>query len=59
MITLIGTRWKRSNTWSQGVLIARFLLGNLKIIFCCVLVSIQFSGIISVITKRVVAKIEN
>ncbi len=32
MITLIGTRWKRSNALSQGVLIARLLLGNLEII---------------------------
>ena len=32
MITLIGTRWKRSNMLSQGVLIARLLLGNLEII---------------------------
>jgi hypothetical protein len=32
MTRLIGTRWKRSNALSQGVLIARFLLGNLEII---------------------------
>ena len=32
MITLIGTRWKRSNVLSQGVLITRLLLGNLEII---------------------------
>ena len=32
MITLIGTRWKRSNALSQGVLIAQVLLGNLEII---------------------------
>lgn len=31
MITLIGTRCKHSNVLSQGVLIARILLGNLKI----------------------------
>ena len=31
MTRLIGTTWKRSNALSQGVLIARFLLGNLEI----------------------------
>ena len=37
MIRLIGTRCTDSNVFSRGVLIVRFLLGNLKIIFCCVL----------------------
>jgi hypothetical protein len=32
MTRLIGTTWKRSNALSEGVLIARFLLGNLEII---------------------------
>ena len=32
MTRLIGTRCTRSNAFSQGVLIARFLLGNLEII---------------------------
>ncbi len=31
MITLIGTRCTQSNLLSRGVLIARFLLGNLEI----------------------------
>ncbi len=31
MITLIGSRCKASNRLSRGVLIPRFLLGNLKI----------------------------
>jgi hypothetical protein len=30
MITLIGSRCKHSNVFSRGVLISRFLLGNLK-----------------------------
>ena len=32
MTRLIGTTWKHSNVLSEGVLIARFLLGNLEII---------------------------
>ncbi len=28
---VIGTRWKHSNVLSRGVLISRFLLGNLTI----------------------------
>lgn len=32
MIRLIGARCKHSNVYSQGVLIVRFLLGNLEII---------------------------
>ena len=31
MITLIGSRCKAGNRFSRGVLIPRFLLGNLKI----------------------------
>ena len=58
MIRLIGTRCTDSNVFSQGVLIVRFLLGNVKIILllspyrrlvekASVLVSIQFSDIMS------------
>ncbi len=44
MIRLIGTRCTDSNVFSRGVLIVRFLLGNVKIIVV-VFYSIQFSGI--------------
>ena len=35
MITLIGTRCKHSNVLSRGVLISRFLLGNVKTTKAC------------------------
>jgi len=49
MIRLIGVRCTDSNVFSRDVLIVRFLLGNVEIIVA--FYSIQFSGIISVITK--------
>ena len=61
MTRLIGTRCKHSNVLSRGVLIVRFLLGNLEIIYLLLrsssfsalhlwrTSSIQFSDIIRMI----------